>query len=109
MELTAIYHQHDNSSVLCLTDRSTRLLLIQTRTSHQIFSVDDERRMEFHRVAQVGSIGKCANLQMILFVKADDLPCISHSILQLLSLGFSGSHMANHRFHCPHNLQNQKH
>ena len=88
MHLTAVNDHHDNRAVLRLTDGRARLLLVQTGACDQILAVDDERRVELHRVAQTGGIVERTDLQMILVVKADDLPAVAYCVLILLSLAF---------------------
>ena len=65
-----------------------RLLLVQAGACDQILAVDDERRVELHRVAQTGGIVERTDLQMILVVKADDLPAVAYCVLILLLLAF---------------------
>ena len=88
MHLTAVNDHHDNRAVLRLTDGRARLLLVQAGACDQILAVDDERRVKLHRVAQTGGIVERTDLQMILVVKADDLPAIAYCVLILLSLAF---------------------
>ena len=80
VHLTAVNDHHDNRAVLRLTERGrARLLLVQAGACDQILAVDDERRVELHRVAQTGGIVERTDLQMILVVKADDLPAVAYA------------------------------
>ena len=92
MHLTAVNDHHDNRAVLRLTDGRARLLLVQAGACDQILAVDDERRVELHRVAQTGGIVKRTDLQVILVVKADDLPAVAYCVLILLSPAFQEAH-----------------
>ena len=44
--------------------------------------------MEFDRIPQIGGIAERADLQMVVFIEADDLPAVSDRALQFPALAF---------------------